>query len=155
MTPTQQKTSALVALWYQLVNLGHHKDRDCHWNLETTYSYDGRLAFRVSHYGYVHREVDRECASYPEAEAALLEELVKAFEEQFESAEERAKDGENYDTDPQLILALKPEFDRIMQEPGVACADAGLAGFEAATPEQQEAVVGNCNMRLAVKMPKT
>lgn len=113
LSPTQQKTSALVALWYQLVSLDHHKDRDCHWSIETAYSYDGKLAFRVSHYGYVHREVSQECASYPAAEAALLEELTKAFQEQFESAEERAKDGEKYDTDPQLILVLKPEFERI------------------------------------------
>lgn len=130
----QAKISTLVALWYQLVNLDHHKDRDCHWTIETAYSYDGQLAFRVSHYGYVHREVSRECNSYPEAEAALLEELAKAFQEQFEDAEERANAGETWDTDPQLILALKPEFEQIVgaefatglsepesQDPGCIC----------------------------------
>lgn len=47
----------LVSAWYEYVSFDHHKDRDCHWYIETItdYCYDGEIKtdYVVKHYGYI------------------------------------------------------------------------------------------------------
>lgn len=43
----------LSAIWYEYVGLDHHKDRDCHWIVETRFSYGEGPNFQAAHYGYI------------------------------------------------------------------------------------------------------
>lgn len=48
-----KEITRLSAIWYEFVNLDHHKDRDCHWFVETKFSYGNPPRFMAYHYGYV------------------------------------------------------------------------------------------------------
>lgn len=72
---------SLTKLWYALVNMDHHKDRDCHFYVSTSYSYGEDPVYTAYHYGYVYKEISLEFSSYVEAESALMIELCKAIKE--------------------------------------------------------------------------
>jgi hypothetical protein len=44
---------SLSAIYYRLVGIDHHKDRDCHFYLNEVFSYGQEPYFRVEHYGYI------------------------------------------------------------------------------------------------------
>ena len=47
---------------------GSDKDRDCHWYIETKWSYGLPPVYNVQHHGYIlHDFEDIECSSYEEA----------------------------------------------------------------------------------------
>jgi hypothetical protein len=63
--------------WYFLIGKDHHKDRDCHWYIETKWSYGHPPMYTVQHFGYIiHPNVEIECHSYDEA-LTLLKNLLK------------------------------------------------------------------------------
>ncbi|MHA1304343.1 MAG: hypothetical protein ACTSPI_11650 [Candidatus Heimdallarchaeaceae archaeon] len=76
----EEEIKKLTRLWYELVSLDHHKDRDCHWSIEVKYSYMNDPTYSVIHYGYIYGDVNKEFSSYEKAEVGLLEELHEAFE---------------------------------------------------------------------------
>ena len=43
----------LTAVWYELIGGDHHKDRDCHWYVETKWSYGNTPTYKVHHFGYI------------------------------------------------------------------------------------------------------
>lgn len=65
---TQEEIEKLSGLWYRLVNLDHHKDRDCHWYISTAWSYGQPPVYEVQHGGYVHERIYEK---YPTYDAAL------------------------------------------------------------------------------------
>jgi hypothetical protein len=65
--------------WYRLIGKDHHKDRDCHWYINTKWSYGNSPIYVVEHYGYVHDDVSIECETYETALIALKEELKYAI----------------------------------------------------------------------------
>lgn len=77
---------SLTELWNEVVTKDHHKDRDCHWVIEMCWSYGKPPEFMVVHNGYVHREVRVPCTTLDEAERRLVQELVKALQEEFDAA---------------------------------------------------------------------
>lgn len=89
----------LTKLWYLLVGLDHHKDRDCHWIINTTYSYGEPPIFEIEHNGYVYEEISRSFDSYEDAESGLIEELKMAIEKEKEWAERVIKEPEKWDKD--------------------------------------------------------
>lgn len=56
--------------WYELVGQDHHKDRDCHWYITTTWSYGLPPKYKIEHHGYILDEFLIECNTY---ESALIE----------------------------------------------------------------------------------
>lgn len=66
----QKEIKILTAEWYELISGDHHKDRDCHWYIESRWSYGEDPEFRVMHNGYVTDNIEIACDSY---ETALME----------------------------------------------------------------------------------
>jgi len=58
----------LTEKWYFMIGKDHHKDRDCHWYIETKWSYGRPPMYTVQHFGYIiHPAIEIECNSYDEA----------------------------------------------------------------------------------------
>ena len=52
----EETIKKLVSLWYSLLSNpfdGHHKDRDCHFNINIDFKYDGEKEIEVYHNGYI------------------------------------------------------------------------------------------------------
>jgi hypothetical protein len=77
---TEEQIQKLASEYHKLIGGDHHKDRDCHWMIETKWSYGSPARYIVRHYGYVYDEVEIICTSYDGALAALREELKRAIE---------------------------------------------------------------------------
>ena len=62
-----EKISKLTGLWYSCL-ISFRKDRDCHFTITKTWSYDGKMKYDVDHYGYVadefHEQFNHEQAAY-------------------------------------------------------------------------------------------
>jgi hypothetical protein len=81
----------LTEEWYYLIGKDHHKDRDCHFYINTVWSYGQKQKYRVEHYGYIFRDVEEEFDSYNEAAQFLLnkiKEMIKIVEKDLESMDE-------------------------------------------------------------------
>lgn len=61
----------LTSEWYKLIGKDHHKDRDCHWYIESRWSYGDGPKYMVIHHGYVADRIEEEYKSYNEALAGL------------------------------------------------------------------------------------
>ena len=53
--------------WYRLVAKDHHKDRDCHWFIETAWSYGQPPKYFIRHNGYILDKIEILCDNYDEA----------------------------------------------------------------------------------------
>ena len=71
----------LTEEWYTLIGPDHHKDRDCHWYIETKWSYGQPPKYNVQHWGYILGDIEEECDSYDEALVKLKELLTKEIKE--------------------------------------------------------------------------
>jgi len=77
-----QEVTKLTEDWYRLIGQYHHKDKDCHWYIETKWSYGLSPTYIVRHYGYILDEVDEEFETYEEALNFLKDFLIKSIEEE-------------------------------------------------------------------------
>ena len=71
--------------WYILIGGDHHKDRDCHFYINTVWSYGQKQKYRVDHFGYIVEEIEEEFDTYREAAEFLLNtitEMIKIEKEQ-------------------------------------------------------------------------
>ena len=82
---TSQKITELSSKWYQYVSLDHHKDQDCHWNINVTYSYGQPPIYQAAHYGYITVGEGEVRDNLSEAENDLLGLLGKAVEDEREN----------------------------------------------------------------------
>jgi hypothetical protein len=74
----------LTKEWYILIGGDHHKDRDCHFYINTVWSYGQKQKYRVEHYGYIFRDIEEEFETYNEAGMFLLnkiKEMIKVVED--------------------------------------------------------------------------
>lgn len=71
--------------WYELISGNHHKDKDCHWYIETRWSYGEQPEFRVLHHGYITDDIEIACDSYETALMELRTILKRAIEREKES----------------------------------------------------------------------
>lgn len=76
-----EEITELTENWYKLIGAGHHKDRDCHWYIETKWSYGYPPKYIVQHYGYVLDRIEEEFETYDKALEFLKETLLKEIEE--------------------------------------------------------------------------
>ena len=61
--------------WYILIGGDHHKDRDCHFYINTVWSYGQKQKYRVEHYGYLYRDIEETFETYKEAAEFLMNTL--------------------------------------------------------------------------------
>lgn len=66
-----EEITKLTDEWYKLIGPQHHKDRCCHWYIETKWSYGHPPTYQVQHYGYILDDIIIECATYEMALQAL------------------------------------------------------------------------------------
>lgn len=79
-----EEITKLTDEWYCLIGREHHKDRDCHWYIETRWSYGLPPEYIMQHYGYIRNNVEVVCSSYEDALVALKAELENAIKEEKE-----------------------------------------------------------------------
>ena len=89
----------LTQKWYKLVNLDHHKDRDCHFYINEVWSYGSAPIWRVEHFGYVADEFSVDCATYEEAQNELISRIKDMFKEEAKWANSVLATKENWGTD--------------------------------------------------------
>jgi hypothetical protein len=65
----------LTKKWYSLIGQDHHKDKDCHFYINTVWSYGQKQKYRVEHYGYLYKDVEETFDTYREAAEYLLKTL--------------------------------------------------------------------------------
>ncbi len=81
----------LTKKWYIEVGKDHHKDRDCHFYINTVWSYGQKQKYRVEHYGYIFRDIEEVFNTYNEAALFLLKkikEMIKTVEKDLETMDE-------------------------------------------------------------------
>lgn len=81
MKETIDEITNLTDEWYSLIGKDHHKDRDCHWYIETKWSYGYPPTYTVHHHGYIIDEIEEECDSYNNALLKLKEILTEEIEQ--------------------------------------------------------------------------
>lgn len=76
-----EEITELTEKWYTLIGPEHHKDRDCHWYIETRWSYGYPPKYAVQHYGYIIESIQEEFDSYEECLQFLKETLIKEIQD--------------------------------------------------------------------------
>jgi len=79
--------------WYTLIGHSHHKDRDCHWYIETKWSYGQPPTYSVQHWGYILGDIVEKFDSYDEALVGLKNILIEKIEEEKKFEEENNENG--------------------------------------------------------------
>ena len=94
----KEKILKLTSLWYKYVNMDHHKDIDCHWNIVEAWSYGALPCYRVEHNGYIFESKNYKYYKTRDAvEKALIAEIKKAFKKELEWAKEVILYRKDYD----------------------------------------------------------
>jgi hypothetical protein len=76
-----EEITKLTDEWYSLIGPDHHKDRDCHWYIETKWSYGQSPTYSIHHYGYILDEINENWNSYELALDRLKEILTNEIKE--------------------------------------------------------------------------
>ena len=75
-----EEITKLTDEWYTLIGPDHHKDKDCHWYIETRWSYGNPPKYTVWHHGYI-LEIEEDWNTYELALERLKEILTREIEE--------------------------------------------------------------------------
>ena len=76
------RVTELTEQWYKLIGPVHHKDRCCHWYIETRWSYGFSPVYVVLHHGYILDKIEEEFKTHDEALDYLIEFLSQAIEDE-------------------------------------------------------------------------
>lgn len=76
-----EEITKLTEEWYDLIGGDHHKDRDCHWYIETKWSYGNPPTYMVQHWGYIIDYIEEVCESYDSALIKLRDILLQEIQE--------------------------------------------------------------------------
>jgi hypothetical protein len=80
-----EEITKLTEEWYMLLGkIGHFKDRDNHWYIETKWSYGQSPKYAVQHWGYVLDHIVEEFDSYENALVGLKNILTEKIKEEKE-----------------------------------------------------------------------
>ena len=84
--------------WYEYVSMDHHKDRDCHWVIETDFAYGNKPTYIAMHHGYIaNSRTGQDRETYQEAFEDLVEFLKDAIDGERDWAKEVLLNPEEYD----------------------------------------------------------
>jgi hypothetical protein len=78
------EVTKLTEQWYKLIGSEHHKDRDCHWYIETKWSYGSYPTYTILHHGYVLDKIEENWSTYDVALKRLKEILEEKIKEEKE-----------------------------------------------------------------------
>jgi hypothetical protein len=85
MTKNSKKILELETAWMNYLGGSHHKNKDCHFNIEITYSYGHKIDYFPYHKGYIFESENLESYdTLKEAEEALIGIILDAFRDQVE-----------------------------------------------------------------------
>lgn len=77
-----EEVTKLTNEWYTLIAPDHHKDRDCHWLVETIWSYGQPPTYTIQHQGYIlNDKINETWKTYELALQRLKEILIKEIKE--------------------------------------------------------------------------
>ena len=93
----EKQITELAEKYHKLIAGDHHKDRDCHWNIETKWSYGNEPIFIVEHRGYLHETERSTFDKYETALIFLRDELKDAIE--IEESTQQMNDGIRFPDD--------------------------------------------------------
>lgn len=79
-----QRITELTEKWYLLIGPEHHKDRDCHWYITTSWSYGQPPTYTVEHNGYIGENISLNCENYDAALQALQNVVTTAIAQERE-----------------------------------------------------------------------
>jgi hypothetical protein len=88
-----EEITSLTDEWYRLIGPTHYKDKDCHWYIETKWSYGQPPKYIVQHFGYILDKIEEECDSYEEALKVLRDTLKEKIEEEKQDQKENEENG--------------------------------------------------------------
>ena len=74
----------LTEEWYSLIGKEHYKEKDCHWYIETKWSYGNYPTYTIHHYGYILDEINENWSTYDMALKRLKEILEQNIKEEKE-----------------------------------------------------------------------
>jgi len=93
MSELIEEITKLTSEWYILIGPTHHKDRCCHWYIETKWSYGLPPKYAVQHHGYILHDFEHiDCSSYEESLIKLKEILTEEIKEEKKQKEEYNED---------------------------------------------------------------
>lgn len=87
-----EEITSLTDEWYRLIGPTHHKDKCCHWYIETKWSYGQSPKYSLQHWGYILGDIVEEFDSYDEALVGLKNILIEKIEDEKKSQEEKKED---------------------------------------------------------------
>jgi len=67
--------------WYALIGSDHHKDHDCHWYIETKWSYGKSPLYTIQHFGYILDDIKETWSTYELALERLKETLTEEIKQ--------------------------------------------------------------------------
>lgn len=76
-----EEITELTAEWYKLIGPEHHKDRDCHWYIETKWSYGQPPLYTIQHFGYILDDINENWSTYELALERLKETLTEEIKQ--------------------------------------------------------------------------
>jgi hypothetical protein len=88
-----EEITKLTNEWYILIGPDHHKDRDCHWYIETKWSYGKQPVYIICHSGYIIDEIEETWSEYELALIRLKDILKKEIEEYRSCQKENEENG--------------------------------------------------------------
>lgn len=92
----------LTKTWYEIISMGHHKDNDCHWMINKTWSYGDKPVYVVEHYSYIYQVDDKHLSirhkTYEQAEKSLIKHLLIAIKEEVKFARGKIADPAQWDS---------------------------------------------------------
>lgn len=81
MKTINEEITELTKDWYSLIGGDHHKDKDCHWYIETKWSYGYPQKYTIQHWGYILDYIEEECDTYELALVRLKEILTEEIKQ--------------------------------------------------------------------------
>jgi hypothetical protein len=72
-----EKIIELNKIWYSLIGGTHHKDRDCHFRINTHYYYGGCCEYEVEHHGYILHDKEAQFCTLYEAQDYLIKDILR------------------------------------------------------------------------------
>lgn len=87
-----EEITKLTEEWYRLIGPGYHKDKDCHWYVETKWSYGHPPTYTVRHWGYILDYLEKEYSSYEDALVGLKGMLIGYIKQEKKDQEEARKE---------------------------------------------------------------
>jgi hypothetical protein len=89
----------LTSKWYRYIGPMHHKDKDCHWNIDVSYSYGQPPVYAAYIHGYLFSDQREDRDNFKQAEMDLLLMVREAVQTEWEEVSARKERGEDFDED--------------------------------------------------------